>query len=160
MIRLLFAGAPFMLLASSPAASANVPGANGLSDAQVSSVVARLREAQAQARGNGRLSFDLKCSDEQESGICADGGRKALATLPLEKIQTVAPIYNTTCVRGLFEYPEDACPASVQGEPRRIDAYEISLPLAAGNGLTWKVGIAPADGLQTIVLERGLVIYH
>jgi hypothetical protein len=133
---------------------------NGLSEAQVKEVVQRLVWAQGLAKGRKELPFRLSCTDEDHSGVCKDGGRPALASLPISRIGSIRPIFNTECVRSLFEYPEDHCPDAVRGQPRKIDAYEINLPHAAGGGLTWKVGLAPADGVEAIELERGIVIYH
>ena len=127
---------------------------------EVSAVMKRLAWAQSKARGSKPLTFGLVCSDEQESGICAEGGRKALATLPLDRVRVVSRIYNTSCVRAVFEYPGDVCPPHAKSAPRRVEAYEITLPLAAGGGFTWTVGLAPADSVETIALERGMVIYH
>jgi hypothetical protein len=132
----------------------------GISEAQVEDVLERLRTARRLARGAGPLPFSLSCTDETDSGICGGGGRAALASLPLDRVQSVRPIYNTSCVRVLFEYPGDRCPRSVAGRPRRIDAWEIHLPHAAGGGYTWVVGLAPAQGIAAIELERGTVVYH
>jgi len=127
---------------------------------QILGAMDRLRAAQAWARGTRTLPFTLRCTDEENAGACRDGGRAALASLPLDRIRSVRPIYNTTCARVVFEYPEDQCPAAPKGQGRTIDAWQFDLPYAGGRGYTWIVGLAPAGGLAAVELERGFVFYH
>lgn len=136
-----------------------LPAQNGLTEAEVGAVVARLASAQARARAEGPLPFRLSCNDEAPGPACENDGRAALAALPLERIAAVAPIYNTSCLRVMFEYPGDRCPPSVAGQPRSIDAYLITLPYAAG-GYTWRVGLAPGEGIEEVRLRRGTVVFH
>jgi hypothetical protein len=127
---------------------------------QIDDVLRRLREAQGLARGPNPLPFKLSCLDEQESGACEGGGRKALATLPLEKATHAEPIYNVSCVRTVFEYPGDVCPRSVIGQSPKIDGWRIVLPHAGGGAYSWTVGLAPAGSVEAIELERGMIFWH
>jgi len=113
------------------------------------------------AQSSNPLNFELTCEDEQSTGVCAKDGRRALASLDLKELGSIQPVYNTSCIRVVFAYPDDHCPASITGQERMIEAWQITLPYAAGEAFSWTVGLAPRTGSVThIQLKRGMIIYH
>lgn len=136
---------------------------NNMVDEQVIAVLGRLMDVRSQAAREGPLPFELICTDEPDlfgDSVCGNGGRSALASLPLDRVSRINPVYNHSCVRVVFEYPEDNCPPDVTQAERRIEFWEIEFANAAGRGLTWIVGLAGETITTAIEIQRDSVIYH
>lgn len=143
----------------------------GMGEAELASLLRRLVALRSLAASGRPLPFSLKCSEEPVGpAACTDGGRSALATLPLERITDISPIYDTSCIRVVFEVPESSClPVAVGGirtivpaesGKRTIVAWKAEIANAAGHGMTWFVGLAPKDKVEAVELKRTLVHYH
>jgi hypothetical protein len=78
--------------------------------AQAKAAIRWLSNAIAAARAKGRLAFDVSCVSEGRPGLCANGGRKAVARLAIADLSSVDGAF--TCQTSETEFaPRQASPA-------------------------------------------------
>lgn len=98
-----------------------------------------LLEAVASARGSQPLSFDVNCVAEVEPDLCAEGGRAALAKLP---------VGNTFIIGGWFNCQPSAMHFSIRQE---------ELPPGAISGLVWTIALVQENGARPRLDMRWIV---
>jgi hypothetical protein len=122
-----------LLVGASPAATLSFQ--RGATPEEKASALQKLLGAQQAARSDKPLPFQLVCTDPEGPGTaCADGGRQALAGMPLEKQSF--PV---------FSPPE---------------GYEMVLPFGAGDGFSWTVKMQVGETITRIALHRSRISFH